>query len=401
MISRPELTTKLQSFLTSEWTRKNTPKGLETAWTDALSPTGNETPKTFLRHGFKPFLAYYLGTIESTSHKKWEKTGDKLRQTLDNLPSDVLQEIAIELRDTQSHPTVDQAIERMMTTAVKRRRKFQRPLCTSEANAKPPGLQATDADEACAATPPETSPITTPMDDGQTRVSGTWDTTHTSNNHNLTIELGRTASPLPTTLGAVGQGQLFTNASPQGITQIFPPYMCGAIRKTGAGAGSRASVTMGFPYQQYGGIHCLMSLSIVPRRLVIVAKELFGMTLDIDGGMQYIVSERGGKLLPMPSLNLQGASKEGIILMLGVKIRDAIEGSPQRETEISLSVMHTSCATLTISNNPEDDGQLNLNFGLKEGLVIKDLLYPDCMSSNPSNVDTFQAIIPYIVLLCR
>ncbi|KAK7224195.1 hypothetical protein V2G26_012198 [Clonostachys chloroleuca] len=273
MDSCPQLTKKLQSFLTTEWTRKNTPRGLAAAWKGAQAHTSNETPKVFSEHGFKPFLAYHLGTIESTSHKKGDKSGDKLRQDLDNLPLDVLRKIAIELRDTQSHPTVDEAIGKMANAAKRRR------------------LQTTDDSEESSPTPPERL-TTLPTDDRQTETSGTLDTPHTSTSR--TTELRVTSVQL-TTLAVPSKEQRFTNASPHGIAQVFPPYMCGAVRKIGSGEDIRAAVTMDFPYQQFGGIHCLMSLSIVPSRLAIIAKELFCKTLDIDSGMQYIVDERGGK----------------------------------------------------------------------------------------------------------
>lgn len=119
-----------------------------------------------------------------------------------------------------------------------------------------------------------------------------------------------------------------------------------------------------------------MSLSIVPSRLPVVTKELFDVTLEIKGGMQYIINKGGATLLPMPSVTVQGASKDGIVSILGDEIDRGIEASPERKNELWQAIRHTSCATMTINNNPDDDGQLNLNLGLEEGLAIQRILYP-------------------------
>lgn len=172
-------------------------------------------------------------------------------------------------------------------------------------------------------------------------------------------------------------GQRFLHASPHGVMTIFPPYFCGAIRMAGTGAATRAVVAMHFPYQQYGSIHCLMSMSIVPHRLAAVAKELFDVILEVKGGMQYVINKGGGTMLPMPSVNIGGASKEGIASLLGDYASRGIETSPERKHELWQAIGLTSCATMTINNNPREDGQLNLNLGLEEGLAIHRILYTE------------------------
>jgi hypothetical protein len=203
--------------------------------------------------------------------------------------------------------------------------------------------------------------------------------TYTPSSNNCTTDLGGDPSSQPTTSNVEPKEQRFTNASPQGLAKLIPEsqYFCGAVRTTGHNGSVKAAVTMAFPHQQFGGIHCLMSLSIIPSRLSNVALELFGKYLETDGGMQCVVDENGGKMVPHPYLTLHGALHNGMIKVLGGKISHAIEGCLQWKKENDASITRTSCVTLTISRNPEEDGLLNINLSFEGGLGLKNVLYPE------------------------
>ncbi|KAK8912359.1 hypothetical protein VCV18_012547 [Metarhizium anisopliae] len=342
-----ELTAYLKDFLTQQWTRKQLPRGLEQGWKDYLEdPGANRYP------GLKSFLAVRLGTIETASHYENRKPRGWLAKNLQQLSRDEVQEILSNLEQTVPHPTVAKVLDRIMATF-------------------PPGIQRPAHVEHPPILQGQSTTVTTPGNTSEARDRDSRDSPHASSDVDLATNIRYQQPAL-----AVTAGQKFDNGCPKGLTMVFPPYICSAIRKIGSADGTKAAVTMIFPYQQDGSIHCLCSLSIIPSKLVIIAKEVMDVILDIEGGMLYVVSEKGWKVLPCPSMTLQGAPKGGI-RFLGDRVSDAIETSPQRKDELNRSIIHTSSVTLNISHNPDDDGQLNLNFGLEAGLNIRALLYPD------------------------
>ncbi|KAM4061713.1 PIF1-like helicase [Hirsutella rhossiliensis] len=326
------LTAKLRSFLTTDPKRKKVPKGLGKAWVECSTGAADETAQTFGKHGLKPFLAFYLAIKERTSNHE-ERSGDKHKRALDDLPLAVREAIAVELTSAAPHLEVNEIIRKMEKANAQKRR--------------------------------PTSPTITPIYEGPTIL-----------NDSDTLMRGRVPSQQPTTYDATGQGQCFMEAFPQGLMRVFPEYMCGAITKTGEGEGTRAAVAIIFPHHQFGGIHCLMTLRIIPRRLANIAKELFDEILEEENGCLYIIG-RGGK---------------SICQLLGSKIHQGVKRCPQREKEISQSTTRTFSASLTINNNPKDDGLLSLTLELREGLEIKDLYtgrhHPFHIPPSPMTINT-------------
>lgn len=130
------LTAKLKSFLTTDPKRKNVPKGLVKAWIEFSNGAADATAQVFGNHGLKPFLAYYLAIKERTSNHE-ERSGDRHKRALDELPLTVCEEIAAQLTGTAPHLEVNEIIRRMeKNKAPKRRRKSRRfaaciPICHS------------------------------------------------------------------------------------------------------------------------------------------------------------------------------------------------------------------------------------------------------------------------------
>lgn len=173
-----------------------------------------------------------------------------------------------------------------------------------------------------------------------------------------------------TSLAAPAQEQRLEHASVHSLAEVFPQYICSAIRKTGAGA----AVTMSFPYYQQGSIYCLMSLSILPSKLEFLAMRLFGVHLDTDGEMRFVVHGTA-KIYPRPEMSIQGARRAAILEVLGPMTDAAVAASPIRREEARQAVQDTSCAALSFHSDALHDGLLSLNLGLDDGFRIKDKLY--------------------------
>lgn len=103
--------------------------------------------------------------------------------------------------------------------------------------------------------------------------------------------------------------------------------------------------------------------------------KLFGVHLEADGDMWYVIFHNGAKMLPRPEVSLQGASDEGVCELLGSMIASAVAESPLRKDEVSHAVLATTCVTITISSSVQDDGVFNLNLGLLTGIGVENALY--------------------------
>lgn len=62
------------------------------------------------------------------------------------------------------------------------------------------------------------------------------------------------------------------------LGDVFPQYLCGAIRKIG----DTASVQMDFSRSPDGNINCFMSLGVMANKVQYIAMELFGVHLEMD-----------------------------------------------------------------------------------------------------------------------
>lgn len=150
---------------------------------------------------------------------------------------------------------------------------------------------------------------------------------------------------------------------------LFPQYTCGIIRKTG----DRASLWMTFGFDP--GMPCLLSFLVLPNRLEHLAMRLFGAHIETDGGFRYVVIKDGLKLLPRPSVTLQGAAPELLSAVCGAEVSMAIDRSPVRRIELNQAILATACVSLEISSAAEEDGVLNLNVAEVDGYNIKRILF--------------------------
>ncbi|KAI1562962.1 hypothetical protein PtrEW7m1_010755 [Pyrenophora tritici-repentis] len=166
--------------------------------------------------------------------------------------------------------------------------------------------------------------------------------------------------------------QTVSNPSAKRLASIFPQYTCGAVRNSG----NTASVTMAFPAQLSGPkVECLMSLSILPNKIQYLAMELFGVHVESDAGLWYIILDNGVRVLPQYEVVLQGGKEKGIENLLGSEPSLALRKSPLRKDEVRQGKLATNCVTLRLPSNCEYDGILNLNLGLDEAFRLKDALF--------------------------
>lgn len=164
--------------------------------------------------------------------------------------------------------------------------------------------------------------------------------------------------------------QILSNPDIERIAHVFPPYLCSSITKTG-GTASMSMAHSWFPNEQFT---CLVSLNILPSKIQHIAMALFGIHLDSDENIWYIIQENGGRI-SFEKAKLEGAQDMVVKKLLGSQVHHAIVSSPMRKEELRQAILATRCVTLQISGRSFDDGFLNLELDIEGWFQIKDLLF--------------------------
>jgi hypothetical protein len=165
--------------------------------------------------------------------------------------------------------------------------------------------------------------------------------------------------------------QTISNPSIERIAAVFPEDMCGAIRSHSGKAG----ITMTFPYDVTSQVACLMSLDILAHKVASLAMNLFGIHVETDGGLRYIVLAHGVRCVPGQEMSFQGVGADAINTLLGPHIHSWVAASPARREEVKQAIIVTRCITMQISRRPDEGAILNINMSLEGGYKTKDILF--------------------------
>jgi hypothetical protein len=99
----------LKKHLTQEWTRKQALHDFDDALKRAedLPPDDVSTGRIFLNVGFKAWLAYFLATNYARTNFKGKAAYLRTVAAFEKLTDETRANVAIELLNTQAHPTVE------------------------------------------------------------------------------------------------------------------------------------------------------------------------------------------------------------------------------------------------------------------------------------------------------
>ncbi|RSL43393.1 hypothetical protein CEP54_015108 [Fusarium duplospermum] len=344
--------------LQTEWTRQKAPYGFDDALDRARSAGKDTTERIFVDAGDGAWLAYYLIVGITRSHFPGKPSEDRTISAFQGLPSEHRRRVAASVANCDPHSSVISAIERLKEPT---RRRKRRCLGRDEipTTAVPNTSFLTLQSPTMRTTPPEN---TLARDSPAARHE-----TNSTSASNETVNLPMAISG--------SEHQRASDPCIEYIADVFPQFMCSAIRKNG----NSAAVEMVFPYFHDNRIvDCAMSLGILPNKIEYLALKLFGWHLETDEReiFRYIVSENdGGIAMPGETMVLQGARDNAISDLLGDQIRDAIIASLMRKEEVRQAVRNTRCVTMQISRNPREDAVLTLNVALREGFTLREKLY--------------------------
>lgn len=171
------------------------------------------------------------------------------------------------------------------------------------------------------------------------------------------------------TNGVLAVEQRVESCKPEYLQLVFVPLFAEAIRQHNG----KALVSLIFPLQQVEERRCSMRVVLAQNKVTMIVKELFGEWLVYDevSQRQYIRLANGRRHHPMPSLKLDGPSKDAMNLVLGQTIVSAVEENPRHKQESS---MFTSCVSMEIGAEPADC-VLEIGLGLTQGMDINYMLH--------------------------
>ena len=346
--------------LTRKWTRKQLPHQFNDAWGQANNSSASGTGRIFQAVGLKPWLAYFLAKACTGKNYKGQASHVKAIAAFEKLPEGIQKAVATELLNTPAHLTVQDQIE-----SISKRLESGKPLSASR---RKKGLQGGGRKMTMSSTEFHHEEQRTQARTN-TGVDGTMTIQDPSGGIGTNSEPNSSSQELPNMASKSSEQQTVSHPLTSRLPTIFPQNTCGVIRKNG----DTAMITMVFPYSL--SLVCLMSLSILPNKIQHLAMRLFSVHLEIENGFRYVILKDGVRLLPRPSLVIQGADEVAVRTELGGDVGQAISLSPTRREEIKQAILATWCVTMEISSNPEEDGVLNLNLGEDEGHQIRKTLF--------------------------
>ncbi|KAF1962873.1 hypothetical protein CC80DRAFT_99430 [Byssothecium circinans] len=346
-----EATEVCMRHLQSEWGFSKAPRLLVQQFQQARLGGETDTARIFLDAGFQAWFAYFLATKSSQggSHYTGQRAEQHTISALQQLSTTDKKTVATALANTEVHATVQAAIEEL----TKRHR-----------------LQNTEL--SVSTSPSTTSPTMQP-------VNATQDMIETASNN--------AAEPVPTTIMFPGNicspprdipnsaieppsapdQQTASHPATERIASMFSTYLRGAIRKHG----DRAAVSITLYSHLPDG---LLSLVILPSRVQYLAHELFGINVEIEGQLRYVVQANGCKLVPKPEITLEGARGEAMPQLFGEWVTRGIEANLIRIEEAKQG-LPASCVTMHFTSNQKDDAYLHITMGSIEVYQMYETLF--------------------------
>lgn len=134
----------------------------------------------------------------------------------------------------------------------------------------------------------------------------------------------------------------------------------------------KADVSITFPPSG----DCILRLAILPNKVQYLAMKLFGLNVEMDGPLRYVLSDKGRKSIPRPALLEQGIETHVISELFGFQIQQGIESSSIRRKETRQGLLTlTACGEIELSNNSAECAYLNITTGTDVGITIYSQLF--------------------------
>lgn len=169
---------------------------------------------------------------------------------------------------------------------------------------------------------------------------------------------------------------VLTNASVSECIRIFPTYLAGAIKRYTQQDNTDAvvaAVSITLPYCGWTG--CLMRIEVVSSKIDHLARELFGVHLEVDDGFRYIYLPGGSRVAPDPRLALRDCRLGLLRQIFGSPVADAILATQMCQRDMKEGRDYTSCVSMVIPSAMDGTAKIYALLRLKDGALLRDRLF--------------------------
>lgn len=135
---------------------------------------------------------------------------------------------------------------------------------------------------------------------------------------------------------------------------VFPTYLCRIIIKENG----NAAITESFPKDP---AECCLDLKIAANQVPHVAKELYGVHIDIVQGERSIILDNGVEVEINGTISLRRASNVAASKLFGPQVGMAYRSSSRFLSEQYLGEDLTRCVSMTVARDAHLPGSLSLN----------------------------------------
>jgi hypothetical protein len=122
-------------------------------------------------------------------------------------------------------------------------------------------------------------------------------------------------------------------------------------------------------------------MAIIPNRINRFAQNLFGVDVETEGLVRYIINPNGIRIFSNPAFTLLDCQVDAIVPIFDKEpaaalMSAALVSSEYRKQEMKKGKLDvTGCVSLSIPSRAEESAALILNLGLKQASSIRDSLY--------------------------
>lgn len=173
--------------------------------------------------------------------------------------------------------------------------------------------------------------------------------------------------------------QVLSNASIQGMMDLFPDPFSGAIQRIATGVGLATAITMSFPRTSLGNASCMMTFALESHTVEHLAWILYRARVETQGQCREVILSGGARISPQPSLVLECAQIHILVEVFGPVVTQAIMASHVYKAEITRGTRTTRCVSMTIpgriDGSKDAQPSITLVLGLDEADAISGKLY--------------------------
>lgn len=179
-----------------------------------------------------------------------------------------------------------------------------------------------------------------------------------------------------------GLEHVLCGASLDGMTRLFPVYIADSINRIPDPRHNnilKASIALSFP-NIASVAECQLTLYISPHKIDSLAKELFGMQLEVHAGLRYVYfAQEGTKVLPNPHLTFRGCRSDVVSRVLGTEVFEAVAACAEYRREAMQRRGRTECVSMVVTHDASQEAEISVSMGIVKAISIREQLFPSAL----------------------